>query len=248
MASPHIQHEGSDSIISHSWEHKVGQHGWGNEELQNYTTSAANSFASGAKVVLRAAVDSAQSHASERYTSARLVHRQNIGSGGTLRFRVTAPVAAGIWPAIWLLPREPFSWPTDGEIDLLEVANGSAVNTSCLHWGHYNAEDHFKHRVVKTALSAVASAQGETFSFAWEGGRAVWYVAGRAVMKAIMPSGSRPLREFNLVANIAMGGTLCNHTNPKDGTYDMIIHELSVVDELPTTFDSDFRMAAEGTS
>ncbi|RMZ90628.1 hypothetical protein DV736_g2142, partial [Chaetothyriales sp. CBS 134916] len=222
-----------NSAVSEEWEHKQGDHGWGNNELQNYTDSPQNSFYSGdGKLVLRAISQGG------RYTSARLVSRQRLSKPrGCLTAWLTSPCDSGIWPAFWLLPFEPFSWPTDGEVDIAETWNGDLENHSCLHWGFYTPEDGWKHRVRGTRISDMAQ-RAVKYEFAWEqdeqgGGksRLVWWIDGRPVMKAPIPDGQRPMRDFQVIVNIAMGGNVCQGQRPRDGTYDFVVHEVSMSDE-----------------
>ncbi|KAK3080475.1 hypothetical protein LTS18_001014, partial [Coniosporium uncinatum] len=130
---------------STNFKHEVGGGGWGNNELQIYTDSPLNSFHTHqSQLLLRAVIDRSSPNP---YTSARLTSHQRLSRPrGCLSARLTAPIAEGIWPAFWLLPYDPFKWPEDGEIDVMESWNGDRINHSCLHWGHFNGEDWDKHR------------------------------------------------------------------------------------------------------
>ncbi|KAF2084459.1 glycoside hydrolase family 16 protein, partial [Saccharata proteae CBS 121410] len=225
--------------VSTHFNHQTGAHGWGNNEAQNYTPSAQNSFHSPANaLVLRAIADSAAPEG-RKYTSARLNTHATLGRDrGYLETRVTAPSARGVWPALWLLPREPFSWPRDGEIDVFESWMGDGINHSCLHWGHFNGEDWDKHRVAETRVGDVDNPAGHVFGLAWEqqqcpgdGGRLVWYIDGRPVMRAQIPGGMRRLSEFQVIINVAMGGNVCQGVLPNDGVYEMVIHTLKLCEE-----------------
>ena len=193
-----------------------GPDGWGNQELQHYTSSPANSFyTADHKLVIRAISNPADPNPATRYTSARLVSHQKLDrSRGCLTAVLTVPSALGIWPAFWLLPAEPFAWPSDGEVDIAESWNAEATNHSCLHWGHFNGPDHDKHRVKDTPLPGIAQ-RCVKYEFGWdqdEGsgkGRFVWWIDGRAVMKCQIPEGMRRMREWTMLLNVAMGGNVC---------------------------------------
>jgi len=206
--------------ISSTFDHKTGQHGWGNNELQNYTDLPQNSFYASSPssqqpvLILQAIANSSAPSQETKYTSARLVSRQTLSRPrGYLHIRATAPIAKGIWPAIWLLPKEPFSWPADGECDIMEVWNGERINHSCLHWGQFNGEDWNKHRVIETPDVQYQRPEGVTFGLAWEEssqsgdrgerGRIVWYIDGKAVMKAKIPDKSRRFEEMQYILNVA---------------------------------------------
>jgi hypothetical protein len=154
--------------LSECWKHELGAHGWGNNELQDYIDGADCSYLrplpAGVEERHQLVICA---HAEDRtgtFKSARLRSKFCLRDGpegaarGYLSARITAPVSGtshflfsdlrkstgralgGTWPAFWLLPTEPFAWPTDGELDILETWNGRKVNGCCLHWGQYNGK------------------------------------------------------------------------------------------------------------
>lgn len=205
---------------------------------------------------MRAVIDHSQPDKSKAYTSARLSSHVGLARDrGYLSVRITAPVAPGIWPAFWLLPQDPFSWPTDGEVDIMEAWNGDPDNHSCLHWGHYNGADWDKHRVLKSKTPHLGSAEGVLFSFAWAEnrttghGKMIWYIDGAPVMRASKPAGTRPMKDFRILLNIAVGGTLNKGTLPADGTYEMAARDLEAWDAPVggwSAFERDWKRAPEG--
>ncbi|KAK0640332.1 Beta-glucanase [Lasiodiplodia hormozganensis] len=242
------------AAVSVNFEHKQGAGGWGNNEAQTYTADARNSFHTpNGALVLRAIADR-NAPEGQQYTSARLVSRQPLARDrGFLQVRITAPSAKGIWPAFWLLPREPFTWPGDGEVDIFEAWNGVRQNHACLHWGHFNGEDWNKHRVVETPIPQLDDPNGRWYGFSWDQdgptGRMVWYVDGMPVMKAPIPPGTRRLADFQIIINIAMGGNVNQNALPEDGQYEMVIHSLKLHEEPSggwAAFERDWATAAEG--
>ena len=241
--------------VSENFKHQLGQHGWGNNELQNYIAASENSFHTPDNKLIVRAISSYGQFTSARLTSHTTLSKQR----GSLIAVATPPCAAGIWPALWLLPNEPFQWPNEGELDILETWNADNVNHSCLHWGQFNSEDWDKHRVMETHIGDMASGRPIRYELVWDqderadrntgGGRAVWYIDGRPVMKAPIPAGARRMSDWQIIINIAMGGNVCQGKTPVNGHYDMIIHELKVCDE-PTggwsKFESDWQMGPEG--
>ncbi|KAF2634207.1 concanavalin A-like lectin/glucanase [Massarina eburnea CBS 473.64] len=237
--------------VSHNFRHELGDHGWGNNEKQNYTDSSANSFHHDNRLIVRGLVQNGS------YTSARLTSHQTLQRPrGFLTATVLPPCAEGVWPAYWMLPKDPFQWPGDGEIDIFESWQGDCINHSCLHWGHYNGEDWNKHQVVTTPLHDMAQ-QPHTFGFSWieeDGipnwrGKMLWYIDGRPVMKGSIPQGTRRLEEYRLLINIAMGGTVCGGKLPNDGYYDLVVSDLKMCEEPPggwPKFESDWQCTQEG--
>lgn len=253
--------------VSQDFEQKQGHgepYGWGNNELENYTSSAENSFCTpDGKLVLRAISRPGHPDPEARFTSARLVSRQTLGRPrGCLTAWLTVPAAEGIWPAFWMLPREPFQWPHEGEVDIAESWNGGAENHSCLHWGFYTPEDAPKHLVRKTPIPDKAH-RAVRYDFAWNcegtqlqgdgksagGGRLIWLIDGRPVMKNLMPAGTRRIEDWCILLNIAMGGNVCQGKQPREGTYDLVVHGLQLSEELEGgqgRFENDWHNCPDG--
>lgn len=138
-----------------------------------------------------------------------------------------------------MLPKEPFSWPTDGEVDIMESWNGLRTNHSCLHWGHYNGQDYDKHRVIETPVPAVDHPNGQQYGFAWNGpiGKLLWFINDQPVMQADIPQGTRSITDFQIKLNVAMGGTVNQGQSPADGIYEMIIHQVGMFEAPPGGWD-----------
>ncbi|KAJ9664679.1 hypothetical protein H2198_000025 [Neophaeococcomyces mojaviensis] len=226
--------------VTQEWDAKQGNNnGWGNNELENYTSNPENAFfTNDRKLIIRAIANNAAADPAQKYTSARLVSRQTLARDrGVLTAVITVPSALGIWPAFWLLPREPFAWPYDGEIDIAESWNGEKNNKSCLHWGFFNAQDWNKHITRGTQIDDMHM-RPVRYDLAWDQpggqagqGRMIWYIDGRPVMKAPIPPGTRPMRDFTILFNIAMGGNVCAGQIPRDGAYDMVVHYVALSGE-----------------
>lgn len=105
---------------STKWTAQVGGHGWGNNELQFYTSGRTeNARVENGMLTIEARQENWDSM---KYTSARLVSK-NKGDWqyGKIDVRAKLPKGRGTWPAIWMLAsNNPFNWPDDGEIDIME--------------------------------------------------------------------------------------------------------------------------------
>ncbi|KAG8629544.1 hypothetical protein KVT40_003409 [Elsinoe batatas] len=254
--------------VNEHFRHEIGAHGWGNNEAQTYCPDPRNSFfsPSPASNAIHVVAIADQKSLSDKFTSARLTSHQTLSRRrGAISARITAPIAKGVWPAFWLLPADPFKWPDDGEVDIFEAWDGSTQNHSCLHWGHFNGEDWNKHRVTETELGhritagaagpGHADQDGVLFEFAWDeaedgkDGRLIWYVDGKPVMKAHKPQGTRSLKDYRILINVAMGGNVCKGRLPDDGRYEMVVRDLAMWEEPAcgwSKFDKDFKDAKEG--
>jgi len=105
------------------WNYDVGsnkdQNRWGNNEWQNYTNSADNSFIRDGKLIIKA-IKSGEGQKVEDYTSARLTTKDKKEfNRGRVEVRAKLGGGRGLWPAIWLYQS---SW-SDGiysELDIME--------------------------------------------------------------------------------------------------------------------------------
>ena len=113
------------SIDSSKWEHEVNAWGGGNNELQYYTASSANSRVIDGKLIIEARAGSYTGDEGTRdYTSARL---RTLNKGdwlyGRVEGRIKLPTGQGLWPAFWMLPTDWVygGWAASGEIDIMEL-------------------------------------------------------------------------------------------------------------------------------
>src|SRR5690242_14893919 len=102
------------------WSYDVGGGGWGNNELEFYTNDRReNARVENGSLIIEARREPWENRS---YTSARLVTK---GKGdwtyARIEVRAKLPRGRGSWPAIWTLgSKTPFTWPDDGEIDIME--------------------------------------------------------------------------------------------------------------------------------
>jgi beta-glucanase (GH16 family) len=108
------------SINPSVWTYDIGNGGWGNNELEYYTSSSQNSYVLGGALHI---VARKQSMGGSSYTSARMKSQSLYSRAyGRLEWRAKLPQGAGFWPALWLLGTNITSvgWPNCGEIDVVE--------------------------------------------------------------------------------------------------------------------------------
>lgn len=119
--SDEFDYEGLPDSAKWSYDTAGNAHGWGNNELQYYTSHRLENTRVGNGVLTIAALREPME--GREYTSARLITK---GKGDWLygRFEISAklPTGRGLWPAIWMLPTgsEYGGWPASGEIDIME--------------------------------------------------------------------------------------------------------------------------------
>ena len=102
------------------WGFDLGGGGWGNNELENYTSRTNNVVISNGTLKI---IAQKESYGGSSYTSARILTQKFYGfTYGKIEVRAKLPGNAGTWPAIWMLGNNisTVGWPNCGEIDIME--------------------------------------------------------------------------------------------------------------------------------
>lgn len=102
------------------WGCDVGGKGWGNKELEYYTSRTNNARIEDGKLVIEACQEN---FSGSNYTSARLQTKGKWSwTCGRIEARIKVPRGQGFWPAFWMLGTNINSvgWPACGEIDIME--------------------------------------------------------------------------------------------------------------------------------
>ncbi|WP_058834498.1 glycoside hydrolase family 16 protein [Luteimonas abyssi] len=134
------------SIDGNNWTYDVGTGcqvgicGWGNAEMQYYTSRPQNARIENGNLVIEAHRENFEG---SPFTSARLKTEGRMHFRyGTLEARIRLPdVGNGLWPAYWMLGAIGV-WPQRGEIDIMEAGNVDAINAglanrrigAAVHW------------------------------------------------------------------------------------------------------------------
>jgi len=111
------------------WTRDLGGGGWGNRELQTYTSSPANACTDGRGHLVIAAIPGRDG----AWTSARLKTEGLFAqAGGSWQARIKLDSQPGFWPAFWLLGADigQVGWPACGEIDIMEDFGASYVQAT----------------------------------------------------------------------------------------------------------------------
>ncbi len=127
------------------WSYDLGASGWGNNELQEYTSSYQNARVKDGNLVITV-IDGANG-----FTSARIRTEDKLTfKYGKIEARIKMPdLADGLWPAFWTMGNN-FSqvgWPFCGELDIMEMGSGASISagtinrrvSSTAHWDNDGA-------------------------------------------------------------------------------------------------------------
>src|SRR5882762_6622958 len=90
------------AVDSSKWSFDIGGNGWGNNELQTYTSRTVNSDLEGGFLVIKALKETltGSDGITRNFTSARLLTRNKFSQAfGRFEARIKIPFGQGLWPA-----------------------------------------------------------------------------------------------------------------------------------------------------
>lgn len=214
-----------------TWQIETGGNGFGNGELQYYTTNPSN-------VSLNGHGDLAITARRQTYTGGDGVTR-NYTSGlvqtpgrfqvkyGRIEARIKLPAGRGLWPAFWAMGNNfnQVGWPDAGEIDLMENTGDPHVIYGVLHGPQRAKASGFNLMAVKHSPSSLATGF-HVYGIDWSPTKVVFTLDGTpyaTYTPASMPAGSQWVfnRPFFLILDLAVGGNFPappNATSPFPAT------------------------------
>lgn len=183
--------------------------GWGNNELEYYTSRPENLFFQDGKMIIEARKEN---YAGKNYTSSKILTRgKKVFKYARIDIRAKLPKGKGIWPAFWLLPQHNVygGWPKSGEIDLMEMI-GHEANRSygTLHFGPGPGSTQLGRNY--TLPSGIFNDEFHVFSLEWKQDQIKWFIDGNLFSTytiADFGTNNYPFNEdFFLIVNLAVGG------------------------------------------
>ena len=205
------------SSLGSQWQFDTGGNGWGNEELESYTSRPANAELDGQghlAIVARAEKYTGKDGVARNYTSARLQTLKTFQfQYGLVEARIQVPAGRGLVAQFWALGSEAYegseAWPACGEIDAAEVL-GSEPNI-------VNGTLHAPWAWAPTGVQGQAesatplSAGFHTYSVEWEP-EGISFMLDGSVYKTITPADLPPgaawpfKHPYFLLMDLAVGG------------------------------------------
>lgn len=226
---------------SANWTYDLGNSGWGNNELENYTNSPANVFQDGqGHLVIRALA------ANGTYSSAR-IKSQGLYSFeyGGVEASIKIPYGQGIWPAFWMLGSsiDTVGWPQCGEIDIMEnfgaQANDASTNRGTVHGPGYSGGQGITAQ-YDLPNGQVFSDSFHRFSMDWTPDSIKLSVDGNlysTVTPASIPAGTHWVfngASFFFILNVAVGGDPAGSPNSSTAfPQDMLVDYVRVYQGTP---------------
>jgi beta-glucanase (GH16 family) len=194
--------DGDGAINTQFWNYETGGGGWGNQEVQVYTSSSANIVKENGVLKI-----TALKKPNGTYTSARITTQNKIDfKYARIDIRAKLPSLAGTWPALWMLgdnfSNSSVGWPKCGEIDIMEqFADKTYVQATC-HWDNNGSTASYG---LPTNLSTPT--EFHTYSIDWRQGSIKAYVDDIEYF-VMSTNNTMPFdANFFFIFNVAMGGT-----------------------------------------
>ncbi len=220
--SDEFEAEANASVSSENWTCEVGGHGWGNNELQYYTTSPDNVSHNGdGQLVITAMRGQPEDNRTCWYgqcafTSARCTTQDKFEfTYGRVEARLKLPYGPGIWPAFWMLGADfpEVGWPNSGEIDIMENI-GREPNTlyGTVHGPGYSGASGIGGHIVRDEPLA---ADFHVYAIEWDPQVIRWYIDGE-LFNTFSVNSLRNQKwvydhDFFMIMNVAVGGDWPGH-------------------------------------
>ncbi|MGO8839346.1 MAG: family 16 glycosylhydrolase [Limisphaerales bacterium] len=227
------------NINTNVWTYDIGNgsSGWGNNELEYYTSRTNNAYVTGGLLHIVARKESTNGFS---YTSARMKTQGLISwKYGRFEWRARFPAGNGFWPGLWLLGTNitTVGWPGCGEIDVME--NSGAVATNVQGSLHSGSDE----TALYTFLNGDSVTNFHTYDLDWNTNAFLFYVDGHlyetqtswgtSVNGATYPF---PFNQpFFIIMNLAVGGNYLT-TNGVPG------NNPSITDINKSTFPGDMQV------
>jgi beta-glucanase (GH16 family) len=201
------------------WQHDVGGSGWGNQELEYYTSGTQNAVVENGNLVITATQDGANQYSCWygpcQYTSARL-NTSGLFSQqyGLFEARIQIPEGQGVWPAFWMLGDNIGSagWPSCGEIDVME--NIGSTPDTVYGTTHGPGPGNYPGDGLSGASNAGSPFGGgfHVYATQWSPNEIDFYVDGDLYWKVVpsmLPAGATWVfdQPFFILLNFAVGGS-----------------------------------------
>lgn len=183
--------------------------GWGNNELEYYTSRPENLFFHNGNLVIEARKED---YSGRSYTSAKIVTRgKKSFKFGRMDIRAKLPKGKGVWPAIWMLPQQNVYgvWPKSGEIDIMELVGHEPNKVyGTVHFGPGPSSTQYSRGYQLP--TADFSTDFHVYSIIWDSNSIQWLVDGQvfsSFTKTDVGSATYPFNEeFYFIINLAIGG------------------------------------------
>ena len=203
-------------VDSSKWVSETGGNGWGNDELEYYTTRQQNAIQEGGNLVIHAIEEkyTGPDNLTRNYTSARLKTLGKFSHKyGRFEARIKIPRGQGIWPAFWMLGDDiaQRGWPKCGEIDIMEnIGKEPSLVHGTIHGPGYSGDKGIGSPYGLPDDQRFAD-DFHIYAVEWEKGAIRFYVDDHLYATrtpAELPKGAKWVygHNFFMLLNVAVGG------------------------------------------
>ena len=200
---------------SSKWTIETGGDGWGNHELEYYTSRVQNVQIQNGSLVITALKETytGKDGVSRNYTSARMKTAGKFEQQyGRFEASIKIPYGQGMWPAFWMLGNNSGSlgWPGCGEIDIMEnIGKEPAIVHGTIHGPGYSGGDG-----IGSSFSLPKGRFADDYhlyAVEWEPNLIRFYVDSNLYATrtpAELPQGTKWVYDhpFFIILNVAVGG------------------------------------------
>ena len=210
-----------------TYEYGNGSSGWGNNELQYYTSSSENCYLEDGVLHIVAKQDS--TYSGYNYTSTRIKTSGKVSvKYGRVEARLKIPQANGAWPAFWMLGESigTIGWPYCGEIDIMECVNNESTSYGTAHWdaGGYASYG-------QSAYVSNMESEYHVYAVEWDSEYIYWYVDDTLYNTIYIGSGTtleEMHEEYFILLNVAVGGNWPGFTVDSNFYEEMLVDYVRV--------------------
>lgn len=207
-------------VDSSKWTAEIGGEGWGNQELQYYTSDIDNAFHDGAgSLVIKAIkkdlpVSFKCWYGQCKYTSARLITKGKFDQKyGRFEARIKIPGGQGMWSAFWMLGNDidAVGWAKCGEIDVMEnIGREPKIVHGTIHGPGYSGANAVG-APFSLADNKKFAEDFHVYAAEWSENKIAFYVDGnlyKTIAPKDLPAGKQWVYDhpFFMILNLAIGG------------------------------------------
>lgn len=209
------------------WDYNIGtgDNGWGNNELQYYTSRPENIIVSNGVLRITARKEN---YNGMGYTSARMLSKGKFAiKYGRVEVSAKMPEGVGTWPAIWMLGAniDQVSWPACGEIDIMEHLGRDLNN---IHGTFHYPARHGGNADGSALRIENATTQFHKYSMEWRADKIQLFVDDQLI-HTLNNSAAVPFNhEFFIIMNVAMGGNFPGPVDPAFNSSSMEVDYIRV--------------------
>jgi beta-glucanase (GH16 family) len=209
-----------------------GRDGWGNQELEYYTSRPENAICKDGNLVITAIKEPMEGF---NYTSARLKTQGKFSfCHGLIEYRAKLPAGTGIWPALWLLGDavEEVGWPACGEIDVMEYAG---KDKNLIHGSLHTPSSYGNTVNTRTTIIPGVEDEFHVYAVEWTDKTITFLIDGKEFYTYKPDKYNKDTwpydKPFFIIVNVAVGGGFGGPVDPGIFPQSMVVDYIRVYQE-----------------